>query len=130
MRLRPFGFLKSFVLTLSPDNRLIKSRRGHTVDKSDIGALLKVVKRLQSNGKTEVSREETAGNKTVVVVSVNGEKDFTVDGIHRYILWLDKKISLPLKVAAYDTQGLLIEELVMDDLQINIGLAEDFFGLY
>lgn len=91
---------------------------------------MRVVKRLQSNGKTEVSREETAGNKTVVVVSVNGEKDFTVDGIHRYILWLDKKISLPLKVAAYDTQGVLIEELVMDDLQINIGLAEDFFGLY
>lgn len=129
VRLRPFGFFKSFVLTLNPDNSLIKSSKGHRVDESDIGALLKVVKRLQSGGKTEVSGEESVGNRPVVVVSVKGERDFTVNGIHRYILWFDKKMSLPLKVAAYDIQGALIEEVIMDDLQVNIGIAEDFFDL-
>ncbi|HCL81726.1 MAG TPA: DUF1571 domain-containing protein [Nitrospiraceae bacterium] len=127
--LRPFGFFKSFVLTMSPDNSLIRSSEGHRVDESDIGALLKVVKKLQDGGKTEVSGEESIGNRPVVVVSVKGEKDFTVNGIHRYILWLDKKMFLPLKVAAYDMQGKLIEEVLMDDLRINIGLTEDFFDL-
>ncbi len=128
-RLRPFGFFKSFILTLSPDNSLIKSSKGHRVDESDISALLKVVKRLQSGGETKVSGEESVGNRPVVVVSVKGERDFTVNGIHRYILWFDKKMFLPLKVAAYDIQGTLIEEVIMDDLQINIGITEDFFDL-
>ncbi|MBI5213703.1 MAG: DUF1571 domain-containing protein [Nitrospirae bacterium] len=129
VRLRPFGVFKSFVLTLNPDNSLIKSSKGHRVDESDIGALLKVVKRLKDGGKTKASGEENVGNRPVVVVSVEGEKDFTVNGIHRYILWLDKKTSLPLKVAAYDMQGELIEEVLMDDLQINTGITEDFFDL-
>ncbi|MCL4458113.1 MAG: DUF1571 domain-containing protein [Nitrospirae bacterium] len=128
-RLRPFGFFKSFILTLSPDNSLIKSSKGHRVDESDIGALLKVVKKLQYNGKTEISGEESVGNRPVIVVSVKGEKDFAVNGIHRYILWLDKKTFLPLKVAAYDMQGELMEEVLMDDLKINIGITEDFFEL-
>ncbi|NWF51878.1 MAG: DUF1571 domain-containing protein [Nitrospirae bacterium] len=129
VRLRPFGFFKFFILTLSPDNSLIKSSKGHRVDESDIGALLKAVKKLQSNGKTDVSGEEKVGDKTAVVVSIKGEKDFTVNGIHRYILWLEKNMILPLKVSAYDIQGALIEEVMMDDLQINIGITEDFFDL-
>lgn len=129
VRLRPFGFFKFFILTLSPDNSLIESSKGHRVDESDIGALLKAVKKLQSNGKTDVSGEEKVGDKTAVVVSIKGEKDFTVNGIHRYILWLEKNMILPLKVSAYDIQGALIEEVMMDDLQINIGITEDFFDL-
>lgn len=128
-RLRPFGFLKSFILTLSPDNSLIKSSKGHRVDESDIGALLKIVKKLQSNGKTEISGEESVGNRPVMVVSVKGEKDFTINGIHRYMLWLDKKSFLPLKVAAYNMKGELMEEVAMDDLMINIGITEDLFEL-
>lgn len=44
VRLRPFSFWKSFVLTLSPDNRLVKSSRGHRIDASDIGELLRTAK--------------------------------------------------------------------------------------
>jgi len=34
VRLRPFGFAKAFTLTLSPQNRLVRSARGHTADAS------------------------------------------------------------------------------------------------
>src|SRR5574340_540810 len=34
VRLRPFGFLRPVVLTLSPDSRLITSSKGHRVDAS------------------------------------------------------------------------------------------------
>ncbi len=127
VRLRPFGFFKSFVLTLSPDNKLIKSSRGHTVDESDIGALLKMVKKLQSNGKTDIIGDESVNGKTTSVTSVEGEGDFAVEGIHRYVLWFDKKTFLPLKVSAYDLKGGLIEEVLMDDLEINSEIKDSFF---
>lgn len=129
VRIRPFRFLKFFVFSLSPDNRLVKSSKGHRVDESDIGALLKEVSRLLSHGKSRKLKDETIGKKRVVRVSVEGEDDFTVGDIHRYHLWLDKETFLPLRVSAYDTGGALIEEVFMDDLKINIEFPDDFFDL-
>ncbi len=127
VKLRPFGFLKPLVLTMAPDNSLITSSRGHRVDESDIGALLDMVKRLQLQGKTEIQGEEILGGKKTIRVSVKGNEDFTVDSIHRYLLWLDVKTYLPLKVSAYSIDDELIEEVMMDDLEINIDFHEDYF---
>jgi outer membrane lipoprotein-sorting protein len=130
VRLRPFGFLKPFVLTLSPDNSLLKSSNGHTVDESDIGALLEVVIKLQSHGKSDELGDVEVRGKTAVIVSVEGKGDFTVDNdIHRYHLWLDKETFLPLKVSAYDLKGELIEEVLMDDLELNVEFEESSFEL-
>jgi outer membrane lipoprotein-sorting protein len=128
-RLMPFGFLKFFILTLSPGNRLIKSSEGHGVDESDIGALLKMVKRLQSHGNTMKLKDEAIGKRQTVLIRVEGKGEFNVDGIHKYLLWLDKKTLMPLKVSAYNTQGKLIEEVLMDDLQVNTQFLEDLFDL-
>lgn len=129
VRVRPFGSLESFILKLSPGNPLIRSSRGHRVDESDIGALLKNVRELQSGGKTEVLGEERVGGRDALVVRVEGEGFHEVDGIRRYILWLDGEILLPLKVAAYDSNGGLVEEVLMDDLAVNIHFPEGFFRL-
>ncbi|MFN3480293.1 MAG: LolA family protein [Thermodesulfovibrionales bacterium] len=125
---RPFSFLKPFVLTLSPDNRLVKSSKGHRIDASDIGELLKTVKRLQESGKTKILKEEVVNEKLTMLVSVEGGNGFTVDGVHRYLLWLDKTTFLPLKVSSFDISGGLIEEVLMDDLRINIGVEDRFFS--
>jgi outer membrane lipoprotein-sorting protein len=129
VRLRPFGFLKFFVLTLSPDSRFVESSRGHRVDESDIGSLLKLVEKLQSNGESKTLKEGTIRDRKALLVSVEGKPDFTVDGVHRYLLWFDRKILLPLKVSAYDSAGKLIEEVLMDDLHINPELSENLFDL-
>lgn len=130
VRLRPFGFLKPFVLTLSPENSLIKSAKGHTVNQSDIGALLQTVKELQSNGVTEVLGEESVGGRPALQVRVEGEGASTVDvNVHQYYLWLDKETLLPLRVSAYDVQGGLIEEVLMDDLEINREFSKSLFDL-
>lgn len=128
-KLMPFGFLRFFILTLNPGNRLIKSSRGHRIDESDIGTLLKTVKILQSHGSCMKLRDEPIGKRQAVLIRVEGEGDFNVDGIHRYFLWLDKRTLMPLRVSAYNTRGTLIEEVLMDDLQINIELPENFFEL-
>ena len=125
----PFGFLRYFVLTLSPGNRLIKSSKGHGVDESDIGALLKMVKRLQSHGNTTKLKDEAIGKRQTMLIRVEGKGEFNVDGINKYLLWLDKKTLMPLKVSAYNTQGKLIEEVLMDDLQVNMKFLEDLFDL-
>ncbi len=129
VRLRPFGFLKFFVITLSPDSNLIKSSKGHRVDESDIGALLKTVGMLQSGGKTEILGNEDVGGKEALKVNVEGGKESAVDGVNRYVLWLDKNTFLPLKVAAYDLEGKPVEEVLMDDIETNLEFPKDFFDL-
>lgn len=129
VRLRPFGFAKAFVLSLSPDNGLVKSAQGHRVDESDIGALLQRVQRLQGHGQTTVMGEERLNERDAVVVRVEGEKGYAVDGVHRYLLWLDTATLLPLKTATYDSSGRQLEEVLMDDLEVNIPLADTLFNL-
>lgn len=128
VRVRPFSFLKSFVLTLSPNNKLVKSSRGHMIDASDIGELMRTVKKLQDNGKAEILKEEVVEGKLTMLVSIEGKDNFTVDGVHRYLLWLDKTNFLPLKVSSFDIYGKLIEEVLMDDLMINLRLDDSFFS--
>jgi outer membrane lipoprotein-sorting protein len=129
VRVRPFRFLKFFVLSLSPDNSILRSSRGHRVDKSDIGALLKKVGRLKSQGTVTVLKDETIGHRQAMLVRVKGEEQLNVDGVHLYHLWLDYESLLPLKASAYNIAGELIEEAVMGDLHINPEFQEDLFDL-
>ena len=89
-KLLPFGFMKSLVLSMSPDNPLIASSRGHRVDASDIGSLLESAQRLREKGKSGEPRRAVTGGKKTVLVAVEGEGGATVAGnIHRCLLWLD-----------------------------------------
>ena len=127
--LRPVGFFKSLVLTLKPDNPILKSSKKHTVDKSDIGVLLSDVKELASHGKTSVMREEKVGDRDCIVIDVTGKRRLAENEVAQYLLWLDKEIFLPVKIEAYDQSGNLVEKVLMDDLQINIDLLDEFFKL-
>jgi outer membrane lipoprotein-sorting protein len=126
---RPVSFIKSLVLTLKPDNPILKSSKKHTVDQSDIGVLLTDVNDLASEGTTSFMREEKVGNRDCVVIDVTGKQRSAEEGVVRYLLWLDKDIFLPVKVEAYDQSGELVEKVLMDDLQINIDLLDHFFKL-
>jgi outer membrane lipoprotein-sorting protein len=129
VRLRPFGFAKAFALSLSPDNSLVKSAQGHRVDESDIGALLQRVQRLQRHGQAVVMGEERLNERDAVVVRVEGEKGYAVEGVHRYLLWLDMTTLLPLKTTTYDNSGRQLEEVLMDDLEVGVPLADTLFNL-
>ena len=62
-------------------------------------------------------------------VRVSGNGDFTVRGIHRYDLWLDKMTYLPLKAVSDDPGEGLIEEVLMADLEIGLDLPDHLFNL-
>jgi outer membrane lipoprotein-sorting protein len=129
VRVRPFDFLDSFVLTFSPDSRLVKSARGHRVDESDIGAFLRRVNELRKHGRTTLSGKSELSGRNVIEVRVEGDGDFSLGGVHRYQLWLDVSSMMPLKTTAFDSSGGLVEEVLMDDLELNVVLNEDLFRL-
>lgn len=123
----PLGWSEHFAFTLDPGNRFIRSSGGHRIDESDIGALLKSVQLLQKNGVTHARGKEDVGERRAIRLDIKGKEDYTINGIHAYHLWLDEEHYLPLKVAAFDMMGRIVEEVLMDDLEINIDLPEDFF---
>ena len=60
---------------------------------------------------------------------LTGNEEYTICRIHQYDLWLDKKTYLPLKIVSYDLREGIIEEVLMDDLEIDLDLPDDFFHL-
>jgi outer membrane lipoprotein-sorting protein len=129
VRLRPFSLVPSLVLTLAPDNRLVKSARGHRVDASDLGSLLLRVRQLQEQGTTTLEGVGKIGGREVSVVSVAGRSGQAVDGVHRYRLWLDRAERLPLRVEAFAAGGRLLEAVAMEDLEIDPPLPDELFTL-
>lgn len=129
VRLKPFGIFSFVVLTLDPDNSLIKNSKGHTIEKSDLGSLLANVNKLIVQGSLVNLPADSLNQRFCDVVQVIGKDTVMVDGIHVYKLWLDKNLNLPLKVEAFDTSGVLLESVLMDDLKINMDLDDDVFDL-
>lgn len=126
VQLRPFGFIKPLTLTMEPTSKLVRSPSGHRVDESDIGVLLKKAQELAQQGSLEVLREETIQQTTMVVLEITGEENVLVDGVHRYLLWMDKKLKLPRIVESYNNEDQLIEGLSLEDLTLNPEFAEIF----
>lgn len=126
--LKPFKFT-DYVVTLSPDNNMILSSAGHRVDESDIGSFLGIVAKLQTNGKTFITGYESLSGRQTLFVRVTGNGDFTVRGIHRHDLWLDKMTYLPLKIVSYDIHEGVTEEVLMDDLEIDLDLPDSLFQI-
>lgn len=125
-RLWPFG-LDSISFNLSPDNRLIRSRAGQRVDRSDVGALLLNVQSLQQNGDTEPDGAEELDGGSAHRLTVTGRGGHAVGRVHRYRLWLDRETLFPQKVASFDEAGELIETVTMDAPKFNGAYPDGFF---
>jgi outer membrane lipoprotein-sorting protein len=126
-KLWPFGRTLPLSLTLKPDSPLLRSSHGHRVEASDIGTLLGRAKSLQDHGQAEVLGDDQIGDRRAWRVEVAAVDDFTVDGVHRYRLWLDQDSLLPLKAQAFGPDNQLVEEVLMDDLIFNAPLPDQLF---
>jgi outer membrane lipoprotein-sorting protein len=127
VRLWPFG-VNFLSLTLSPENRLVRSSTGQRVDRSDIGALLRNIKTLADNGDRAVIGEERVTGTKTVRLTVKGRRGFEVMNVHRFDLWLDSVTLLPVQVVSRDMTDAIIETVVMDDLRANVPLADELFS--
>lgn len=128
VKLRPFPSIRSFVMDLTPESFILKSARGHTLDKSDIGALLENVSRLAKSGSVTIEGEGKAGDRDARIVVVDGG-GLESEGITKYRLWLDRDSYLPLKVEAYGPGGEPVEEVLMNDLEVNVRFPPGLFSI-
>jgi outer membrane lipoprotein-sorting protein len=126
VKLRPFRYL-GFTISLKPESSLIKDPKGHTVDRSDLGALLKNVLILSENGTEEIRNKALFNNNLCSVLSVKGKKGFEFEGITQYLLWIDTKINLPVRIESYGNQSNLLEKVLLEDLEVNVELPDEFF---
>ena len=128
VRLRPFGLLKPLIITLSPDNRLIRSPRGHTVDRSHLGALIESALRLEAQGSVKVLGREEVHGREAIKVEVAAREGFEHDGVNRHLLWLDTEHFLPIRAEGYDTKGMIIEGVFMDELAPGAFISNTLFS--
>lgn len=126
-RLWPFGLGSFPKLDLSPGNRMIRGPRGHTVDQSDVGVLLRKAQQLERSGTQELVGEEAVGDRRAWRVAVTGAPGRNVDGVHRYDLWLADDGLFPLKAESRDPQQRLLESTTLDEVEIGVQFPDRFF---
>lgn len=127
VRLWPFGTALPS-LALAPDNPLIRSPRGHSVDRSDVGALLANLVRLRARGAMAEPVEAELAGRAALVIEVAGASGAEVDGVHRYRVWLARGELFPLKVQSFGADGALIESVDMSDAELDVAFPADFFA--
>ncbi|MFC3286172.1 LolA family protein [Litchfieldella rifensis] len=129
VRLWPFGSPgRRAGLTLSPNNRLVRSARGHRVDESDVGTLLRNVQRLQQQGELRQLGEDAIDGHSVHHLEVEGEAGHTVEEVARFELWLDSETLFPRKAVGYDRHERMLETVTLKDIVVDPDLPEDFFS--
>jgi len=128
VHLWPFGVEHIPSLTLAPDNPLLGNRRGHRVDRSDVGALIANLFALSAQGKVSPLGETEIAERPATGFEVTGKSGITVAGVHRYDVWVAQDSRFPLKVQSFDTDGRLIETVNMADAQTDVHLPERFFA--
>lgn len=127
VRLSPFGLNHMPTLNLAPDNPLIRSPRGHSVDHSDVGALLANLVELRARGSMSAAADAEVAGRPASVIDIEGAAGVSVAGVHRYRVWLAQEARFPLKVQSYDANGELIETVDMSDAEFDVAFPERFF---
>jgi len=108
--LRPFA-TRLLTLNLAPDNRLITDPKGHTVDRSDIGTLIRSAQRFAREGSVTRLSPESVESYLCPRLLVEG-KQVT------YLLWVHPGFLLPIKVVKLFANGtretVFLRNLVVD----------------
>ncbi|WP_209476447.1 LolA family protein [Billgrantia antri] len=129
VQLWPFGSPgKRPGLSLRPTNRMVRSSRGHRVDQSDVGTLLRNVERLQQHGSARLLGPTELEGHSVQHVVVEAEPGRAVHEVARYDLWLDGETLFPRRVISYDRRGERLESVHLEDLDLDPAFPHDHFS--
>lgn len=125
VRLWPFGLSWPSV-GLSPAHPLVTSSRGHRVDQSDVGVLLRRVLQLQQAGALALQESATFRGRAVWHLVITGPAG--PNGVARYELWLDQPSLFPLKVISSDERGNRLETVWLEQIELDPVFPDNFFS--
>lgn len=129
VQLWPFGSPgRRAGISLRPTNRMVRSSRGHRVDQSDVGTLLRNVQQLQLHGSARRFEPTTLDGRLVQHVVVEAEPGRTVHEVARYDLWLDDETLFPLRVKSYDRRGERLESVRLEEVILDPVFPPDHFA--
>lgn len=122
VHLWPFGKGHFPALDLAPDNPLIRSAGGHSVDRSDVGALLAKLVELRARGGMTDPVDAAISDRLAHYVEITG-----ADGAHRHRVWFEQGTLFPLRVQSFDAALELVETVDMRDAALDPVFPERFF---
>lgn len=127
VRLWPFGTDRVLSLALAPDNRLVRDRRGHRIDRSHVGALLDNLQRLRAQGHaTPLGATEVDGH-AAIGMEIAGEAGAHVGDVYRYRVWFAHATHFPLRVESFAADGSPIETVVLSEVETGVVFPERLF---
>lgn len=112
---RPFENMQSIGLSLSPDNSMIQSPGGYSVNESDIGFLLKRMTEIKNHGQVNY----IAATNKKITFEVAGQNNFSIDKISKYRVKFNPDLNFPEEVSAYSSDGKLMETMKLSNVKID-----------
>ena len=117
--LRPFS-IRLFTFHLPPDNRLITDSKGHTVNHSDIGSLIRSVEQCAHEGTVTPLPIETLEELSCPRLLVQSTRV-------TYSLWIHPRLRLPIKVVKFFSDGEK-ETVFLHNLTVDVPLDDTLFA--
>lgn len=121
------GFPFGRALSLAPDNPLVRSPRGHTIDRSDVGALFENLQVLRADGSfTPIGAGTVAGEPTLGFEAA-AAAGITIGGVHRNRVWLAQDTLFPRRVESFDAANEIVEIAELTDADLDVCFPDRFF---
>jgi len=124
---QPFKWAKFIKLHLSPDSSVLRDASGQTIDRTDLGTLIRNMTRsLTDERRGPVTIDTQDG---LIKVGVLAADHFRRGVTTRYLFIIDRKSWLPAGVEEWAPDNTHRRSIYFHNLRINIDLPENFFAL-
>jgi len=123
----PFKGAKFIKLHLSPDNSLLRDASGQTIDRTDLGTLIRNMSRSLTDERRGPVQLDAKDER--IEVGVPAADHFREGVTTRYVFIIDKKTWLPAGVEEWAPDGTHRRSIYFRNLRINVDLPHGFFSL-
>jgi outer membrane lipoprotein-sorting protein len=127
VEVQPSGILSFFKLHLTPGDPRLQSDVEQRIDQTDFGLLIKNISR--SLGPDRRSPVEISESDEAINVGVTALDHFRADTLTHYDFVINKTMCLPAKLTESTVAGQVERTISFENIEINIGVADNVFRL-
>ncbi len=124
---RPVNWLPFVILHKEPGDPQAQVSPGQRIDQTDLGLLIKNIKRSVNEGRK--GPVTVSSDDNTIAITVLAEDHFLPNKQTLYTFVIDKTLWLPVETRERDPEGRLKRTVSFHDLRVNLGFPEAFFHL-